>query len=1813
MRRFGLTLLFWTLLAPFAAAQDFVPDSRFVVTRDVDFYGSDLAALFDTNFNACQRACDTNPQCQAFTFNTRSDSCFPKSNISDRQPYEGAFSAERITIDPAVRATVSDRVAELNFLQEQDLTEAVNQAGKIGGWHPAGGRDLEQILQAAQARESEGKPLGAMRWTGMAVSLTDRSDLWVEYARLYLAIKTENGADGARNKRRALTAAVNAYLRATRPAAQVSALSMLAQAFEENGRGRDMIPALRLAQTIQPRDDIATALDKAIGKYGFRITEHRVDNNAAQPRICAEFSEPLVKLGVDYDPFVRVADAALVVQPDGRQLCLDGAEHGNRYQVTFRSGLPAASGETLAKDVTLNLYVRDRSASVRFPGRAYVLPKSTGAALPVETVNLDIVDLQLRRVSDRNLLRAVQDSYFGRPLSQYQDQLFASEIAEEIWTGSADVQNVLNRDMTTRLPMDTAIAGLPAGIYTLTARIPGADPYDEPGATQWFVLSDLGLSTQSGTDGLHVTVRALSDTSAKSGLEVTLLSRANAVLGTAQTGPDGYASFPPGLTRGTGGAAPALVMVQQGDEDIAFLSLTDPAFDLSDRGVEGRPPAPPVDTFMTTDRGAYRVGEVIHVTALTRDADAAALEGLPLTAILKRPDGVEYSRHLSGGGVAGGHVFALPIGGNAPRGTWRIDLKSDLDAPSLESRTVLVEDFLPERIDFDLALPEGPLDPTSTPPLTISARYLFGAPGADLAVEGEIAVRPLSTLDAYPGYQFGRYDTRFDPRSKYLNPETRTDATGQLVLPLELPEFTDPARPLEAQITVRVSEGSGRPVERQIERALAPSGPMIGIKPLFDGVAAEGSEAAFEVIGIGRDLAPMDLNVRWTLNRVETRYEWYQLYGNWNWEPTTIRKRVATGEAQLGGGPLRIAQPVEWGQYELVVERQSGGYIASAIDFYAGWYAPADASSTPDTLDVSLDQPDYSTGDVAQLRLVPRFDGTALISVMSNRLIYRQAVAVRAGENLIPLEVTKDWGTGAYVTASVVRPMDVRSGQNPARALGLAHASIRPDGKELQVDITAPAALANSEIIGGKTSVTISVADLAAGETAYVTLAAVDLGILNLTGFKAPDPKAHYFGQRRLGMELRDIYGQLIDGMNGALGTVRSGGDASSAARMQSPPPTERLMAFFSGPIKVAPDGTAKIDIDIPPFNGTIRMMAVVWSPSAVSSASADMIVRDPVVVTASVPRFLAPGDTSQMLLEIVHADGPAGQMGLSVAADGLGLDDQNVPRQFDLAASGKATFTVPITAAKVGDYTIKTTLITPDGRAVIKTLTLPVRANDPEIATTRRFDLAAGDTFTFDANVFAGLRPGTASATLAAGPLARFDAPGLLNTLDRYPYGCTEQVTSGAMPLLYLSGVAETMGLGSRPDVQLRVDQAIDQVLTRQASNGAFGLWRAESGDFWLDAYVSDFLSRAKTQGYMVPDLAFRLAMDNLRNRINYAPDFDQGGEDIAYALLVLARQGAAAMGDLRYYADTKANAFETPLAAAQLGAALAAYGDQTRADRMFRRAARLIDADAGQEPALWRADYGSNLRDAAGVLSLAAESGSAAVDRDALAQRISTAGRTLSTQEAVWSLLAAHALTDDAGPSGLSVDGVDVSGPFVRLLEDDALSPVAITNTSGVATDLTLTTFGVPEVAPDAGGYGYTIERFYYTMEGNPITLPARVGTRYVAVLRIKPVENVQARLMINDPLPAGFEIDNPNLLRSGDVKALNWLKSSDTQHTEFRADRFLAAVDLRGQKQIDLAYVVRAISPGTYHHPAASVEDMYRPHYRARTKTGQLVVVE
>lgn len=1799
LRTLGLAAIF-AFAGAGAGAENLIPERQMTFNRDVDFYGSDLTNIFDTTLESCIRACLIDGDCKAFTFNTLSAACFPKSDVTKREPYEGAVSVQVRDTPKEVLTRASERRAAASFLTDRDLEYARRQAAGMGQKYAANSFTAQQFVDAALQSRNEGKPEVAMRFIGSALTLEDRSDLWAQFARDARAVAESDRRKRRDFNRQALGAAVNAYLRAPDPAASVNALTLMATALEKTGSARRMIAPLRLAQALQPRDTTASALDRALRLYGFNLSQTNVESNAAEPRICVVFNEALAE-GVDFAPFVRSQIEGVSVEAEGEQLCLGGLQHGSRYAFTLREGLPAASGETLRKSIEIAQYVRDRAPSVRFPGRAYILPSTGDAALPIVAVNAETLDLTLFKVTDRNILRTMQNNFFAKPLSRYDEQEFLGTMGVEVWQGTGAVQSELNRDVTSRLPMREIVGDMTPGVYALKAAIPGpATEFNAP-ATQWFVISDLGVTTMQGTDGLHVFVRGLSDAAARGNVEVSLLSRANEVLETIATDADGYALFAPGLVRGKGAAAPGLLTVSTGD-DFAFLSLTDPEFDLSDRGVEGRPSAPPVDVFLTTERGAYRAGETIHALALARDTTADAIPDLPLTAILKRPDGVEHSRVIEDDFGAGGRMFALPLAPTVPRGTWTLSVHADPDAPALADQRLLVEDFLPERIDATLTLPEGPISPSTPPQLSVEARYLFGAPGANLAVDGDVIVKPAKSN----GYRYGRHDAQMRRQFGRLVSSGRTDAAGRLIAQLDLPELAEVMQPLEAELIVRVREGSNRPIERRLTRDLTVETPLIGVKPDFDGVVPEGGEAPFSIAYIQPPAGPASLTARWTVSRVRTEYQWYSNYGDWYWDPVTTRSRVATGEVSVTPGePVQIAVPVEWGEYELKVESMGDAYVATSLMFSAGWYASADAARTPDLLDVSLDKETYRAGDTATLRLVPRHAGTALVTVLSNRLIDMKAVAVTEGENLIEMPVTDAWGSGAYVSASVLRPMDSEADQNPGRALGLSHAKIDPDKAQLAAQFeVAPESSPRGPL-------TARLRVETHGQDTYAMIAAVDQGILNLTSFEPPSASDHYFGQRKLGVAIRDVYGRLIDGTRGALGTVRSGGDATAQMRSQSPPPEQDLVTYVSGPIKVDTNGLAEATFDLPAFNGTVRLMAVVWSAEGVGEANAEVLVRDPVVATATLPRFLAPGDQSQLLLEVVHADGPAGTFPLRVTVDGATLN--GVPGNVTLAPQGTARVTVPFTAGQAGAATFDVALTLPDGRSLDQRHVVDIRRNDPVIQRRSQFNLAAGSTFTVDQNAFSGFAAGSASVTLAAGPMARFDVPGMLNALDQYPYGCTEQVTSKALPLLYLDQVASAMGLAARDNIATRISQSIQLVLTNQASNGSFGLWRPDRGDLWLDAYVTDFLSRARQQGHDVPHVAFRQALDNLRNAVNSAPDFEWGGEGLAYALLVLTREGAAAIGDLRYYADVKAADFGSALAAAQLGTALAAYGDPTRADSMFRRASQMLEQPE-RNMRKWRDDYGSDLRDAAAVLTLAVEAGTQVIDLGALSARVAPGlGETSerSTQERVWTLLAANAVLGTP-QSGLSLDGVPVQGPLVQVLDRDS-ETTAIENTSDKDALVTVTTLGVPTDPIVAGGNGYRISRSYYDLDGGNVD-PARVasGARLVAVLTVTPLEPGEARLMVNDPLPAGFEIDNPNLLRSGDVQALDWLKTAQNlQDAQFLGDRFLAAVDHFGTDPFRLAYVLRAVAPGDYYHPAASVEDMYRPVYRARTDAGRVVV--
>ncbi|MDN3712780.1 alpha-2-macroglobulin family protein [Paracoccus cavernae] len=714
----------------------------------------------------------------------------------------------------------------------------------------------------------------------------------------------------------------------------------------------------------------------------------------------------------------------------------------------------------------------------------------------------------------------------------------------------------------------------------------------------------------------------------------------------------------------------------------------------------------------------------------------------------------------------------------------------------------------------------------------MTANWLFGAPAAELPVDGSLLLSPRTTLAAFKDYRFGRYDDESQSTAESIA-SGQTDADGNFSTEVTLPDAeTLGQRPVEAKVVLDVREGAGRPVERSQSTLILPDQPIIGIRPLFeDDTVADGSDARFALIAVGPDQQPAAAAVQWEINRVETHYEWYSLGGQWQWETTTTRQRVAEGSAEIGETPVEIAGTVGWGSYELVARTAAGA--VSSTSFYAGWGFSAGAGSdTPDRLKVALDKPAYRSGDTANVTVEAIADGQGIVSVMSSKLVSQQIVPLKAGDNVIALPVTDDWGAGVYVSVSAIRPISgIEAGDRmPVRALGIAHAAVDPGQRQLQASLTVPAETNPRQSV----PVTLKVEGGIAGETVHATIAAVDQGILNLTGFTPPDPSKHYFGQRRLGVGLRDLYGRLILPSGAADGTFREGGDAQVSGT-EAPPPTEKLMSWFSGPLTVGADGTVTVDLPIGDFNGQIRVMAVVWSETGIGQSDATILSRDPVVMTVTAPAFLAPGDQAQIGLRLTHASGPAGDVRVALAQAGgeAGIGFTLPQDSVTLTEKGEAKLSVPLSAGEqTGLAEMRLTLTTPDGTALTKDIAISVAMNEPDIQRQDRLAIAPGTSLGIPPQLTDGLLPG-AAISVAVGNYGRLDVAGALARLERYPYGCTEQITSIAMPLLYLPRLSALENISANNPNPTSIEQAIALILTRQSSSGGFGLWSADRAIF--------------------------------------------------------------------------------------------------------------------------------------------------------------------------------------------------------------------------------------------------------------------------------------------------------------------------------------------------------------------------------------------
>ncbi len=1593
---------------------------------------------------------------------------------------------------------------------------------------------------------------------------------------------------------------------------------------------------------------------------GFAVWKQHLDTSGNSPKACITFSKPLDP-SKPYGDYVTVAPAlptAPAVSANGSDLCVAGIGFVDR-RITVLKGLPGQGGDALKANADLDFSFGTKPPYVGFAGNGVILPREESDGVAIETVNVSTLDVEVWHVSDRNLVRknvsAPDPVAEGDYNSDYGDDS-ADDIGVKIWTGKVPVKASGDR-VTTVFPLGAVLKTLRAGAYVVKVKDAsgGRDKKsdDQPAqARRWIIYTDMAMTTYKGSTGLDVVVRSLKSAKPMGGVKVDLVATNGDTLGEGRSNIDGHVSFNGALLKGTDALQPKMVMAYAGD-DYTAADLTKSPMDLTQHGTggrqddgdngSGRANSPGVDSYVYTDRGIYRPGESVHLVAMIRDPQGRAVKDRKGFLIVSRPSGVEAFRFgfaKTPMGYAGADVI-LPK--TAPRGQWTAKVMLDGMDSAAGSTSFAVEDFAPQRLGVDVkANADQPLlSLTEQRAVQVNAHYLYGAIGSGLQVTGEARIRANpNPFPAFSDYSFGDETAPYEEKYTDL-PGTVTDGSGNATIPFDASLAGDTTQPLSVLLTASVFEPGGRPVKESQTLKIMPSPLYLGVKTeqVSNGNWRAAPNMAFDIVGLtpqGQKVAVQGVTVR-LMSEIHN-YDWYVVDGKWNWRETHRDVLISSKTMDLNANTgAHFQRPLDWGDYRIEIEVP--GKAKTIYRFASGWGSAAEGTDAPDFVRLSAGRKDYNQGDTIDLTLKSPYKGEAQIAVATDHVVDLKTVSVGDGGTTVRLKSSADWGGGAYVMVSVIQPRDPVTSSKPRRAIGLIYIPLDPKSRKLQVSVPVgdqpqqPKVDANGH---NYIDVPIQVQGLKLGDKAKISVAVVDQGILNLTKFASPDPVAWYFGKRALGVDYNDDYGRLLDPNLGAPAPVEYGGDQIGGEGLTTTP--IRTVALWSGVIQTGMDGKSVIHLPIAKFNGELRVMAVAWTDDAVGSVQQKMIVREPVVMDLSLPRFLSPGDHAIATLELDNVSGVAGVYNAIVKGfQGLVLAFE---KAFNLGHGQRMIEGIPMTAPNttgISNVHIALNGPGPDGK--------PYKFDDDFQIQTRlgwgpetRTDIQSqpvNQTYTPPATVLAGLQPGSATVQVSYSPFRNIDPAPIAAALDKYPYGCTEQVTSTAMPWLY-ADQSMVGAQASRPS-QYALKSAVDRILDRQSEDGAIGLWRAgdAEADGFIGAYATDFLLEARARGVYVPQDAIDKALNAMREMakpdgftsVNYRLSIPAGwwlmgvssdqmtkqmrSRASAYALYVLAKGHSGDIARLRWYHDVQFKDEQSPLARAQVAAGLAMMGDNARARLAFREA---IDKLGYSDPNDW---YQSPLRDLAGVIALAYESGYGDIAQT-LIPRLENSVKSpaqMNTIEDAYVLRAASYMLKAAGPTHIDAQGVSAlpGGMHVERFGVTQLAAAHMRNSGSGPIWRTVTVIGTPSAPPAAMAQGLSVNKVFYNLDGTRLDPTHLVqGQKVLIVLTGHSADATTRPVVVDDALPAGFEIDSTlssDDAQNGPFKFVGTL--TDAKVEEARDDRFIAALDLSSAHDFTLAYVARAVTQGDYYLPGAEIKDFYRAQSFGRTQGARTTI--
>jgi uncharacterized protein YfaS (alpha-2-macroglobulin family) len=1133
----------------------------------------------------------------------------------------------------------------------------------------------------------------------------------------------------------------------------------------------------------------------------------------------------------------------------------------------------------------------------------------------------------------------------------------------------------------------------------------------------------------------------------------------------------------------------------------------------------------------------------------------------------------------------------------------------------------------------------------------VLGEYLYGAPAAGNTLETRVEVRPFrEPLGQWSGFEFGDL-LETDKLPSFSLDEIKLDAHGQTLLDIPS-QWQQNRSPLNIWLNASLFESGGRAVNRSSSNLIWPAAAkLIGIKPLFGkDNPPENSKLDFDVILAdteGQLEGRRQLDVQ--LISEDRQYFWeYSETDGWHYEYSNAEYPVeSTRLTSLDTGPVRLQLPVKFGHYRLEIQDPETGY-RSSLRFHAGrdWYywwqkAQVDKgqAARPDQVALSLDKPQYDLGEQATLTLVPPADGEALVLLESDRPLWSKRIPVKKSGTKLHIPIPVDQARqDIYVTAVVFEPATADQGTAPRRSFGLAHLKLNHEPRRLKLEILAPdQARPNQQL-----PIKVKLSQLPPNSQTRVTLAAVDEGVLAITRFTTPDPFEGFFGPRRYAGEPRDLYDQIISAGKGQIAKLKFGGDGDGEEDgLYGTPPKSKVEIFslFSGPVSVNAQGEAQIELKLPDFNGKARLMALAFNNDSYGSAEKAMTLAAPLVAEIAMPRFLAYGDESRLALDLHNLSGQSQQIQPQFSTEErLLIKPFTESASIRLADGEKRTLFFHARAqAMEGAVPIRLDihgLKEADGRPMPLKREWAIGLRPPWPAQSRSQDLIIkpGETWRPESRLLDGLQQDGLKLQLSLGLSPQLNYQQHLSELLHYPYGCLEQTSSATLPLtLATPEVQKQLHIQTQLTEKERLEQVakgVERILSMQQYHGGFGFWSRDEDQeqHWLTAYATDILLDVQRQNLPINAQRLELSLKRLAgyvkthgllNEQRYSQDAKAYAFAVkAYAGYVLARVKLVPLADLRILAEQSSDA-KSPLPLIHLGIALQLMGDSQRGEAVLAQGLKLRRA-----PDLYLGDYGSRLSDLGHGIRLLASNGLTQEQVPGLAMELARELKNrsyLSTQERNALFLAGLTLGLPGGQpwqaslqDAIGTTQLNFTGNWSKLLPAAALTE-GLQLSSKAKQNLYLSAisrgYSLNAPAPE-GKKGLHIQRRYFDRDGEPLDISQLTEGQFVIARLEVGSDQDRADLLVEDLVPAGLELENPNLADAVTLdntviesKTLaQWQETKQTKHQEYRDDRYVAALELNQGNSAQLHYVLRAVTPGLYRLPPPMIEDMYDPETRA-----------